>query len=386
MGAVDQLLARVRTELDLPPPESGQKIAVAMSGGVDSSTTAALLKYLGYSVVGVTLRLYSGSTIPQRARACCAGKDIYDAKDVAARMDFPHFVFDFEDRFRQDVIQPFMESYLRGETPIPCVLCNQTVKFRDLLARVRALGVGALVTGHYVRRLRLEDSLSPAMFRGVDPQKDQSYFLFQTTDAQLDFLRFPLGGLKKAETRALAGHLGVSVAQKPESQDICFVARGSYQDMLHTFYPDRLRPGPIKHIESGDCLGEHQGVGRYTVGQRRGIGINGGDPLYVISIDAAQNTLFVGPRQALEVKRVVLRDCNWIGGGGGENLSQGSQYLQARFRSSQKPENAYIIQKDSQVEVHFEKSQEGVSPGQACVLYTGEQILGGGWISRTFGK
>ena len=299
---------------------AGARVVVAMSGGVDSSVTAALVKEAGYEAVGITLQLYDHGAAVGRKGACCAGQDIHDARRVADRLGIPHYVLDYESRFRAAVMDDFADSYLKGETPIPCVRCNQRVKFRDLLETARELGAAALATGHYVRRV--DGAGGPELHRAADPARDQSYFLFATTRAQLDFLRFPLGGLPKAETRALAQRLDLPVAAKPDSQDICFVPNGSYARVVERLRPGALEPGEIVHVD-GRVLGRHEGIIHFTVGQRRGIGIadaqGGGEPLYVVRLDAARKRVVVGPKPALAIAGMSLREVNWLGApaGGG---------------------------------------------------------------------
>lgn len=369
--------------LGLPKPPHETRVVVAMSGGVDSSVTAALLREEGYDVVGITLQLYDHGLAVQRPGTCCAGQDIYDARQVADRIGIPHYVLDYESRFGQEVIEDFADTYLRGETPIPCVRCNQTVKFRDLLSTARDLGADALATGHYVRRAMGVDG--PELHRGADPGRDQSYFLFATTREQLDFLRFPLGGLPKSATRALAERFGLAVADKPDSQDICFVPAGSYADLVAKLRPGGVEPGDIVHLD-GRVLGRHDGIIHYTVGQRKGLGIggqkgDGGEPLYVIRLDAATRRVVVGPRDALGRRRVLVRGMNWIGPAlaDGQGLA-----VSVKLRSAQPAADAVIrLGPDRTAEVVLDQPHYGIAPGQACVVYAGDRMLGGGWITGT---
>jgi len=354
-----------------------RRIVVAMSGGVDSSATAAILQEEGWDVVGVTLQLYDHGKAVGRANSCCAGKDIHDARRVADTLGIDHYVIDYESNFRKDVIDPFADSYGRGETPIPCVLCNQTVKFRDLLQVARDLGAEAMATGHYVRR---EDGPVGAMLmKGVDPGRDQSYFLFNTTREQLEFLRFPLGGMSsKDETRAIARRRALPVAAKPDSQDICFVPDGDYAALVKKLRPDTVRPGDIVD-EEGNILGRHEGIVNYTVGQRKGLNIGGGPPLYVLRLDAAQARVIVGPKESLKQKRITLRDVNWLGDPG---WVEGE--ISVKIRSTRPPAPATLTLVDNgAAEVCLHGAEEGVSPGQACVFYDGDRVLGGGWIASS---
>lgn len=368
--------------LGFAKPPSETRVVVAMSGGVDSSVVAAQLAKEGYDVVGVTLQLYDHGAALAKKGACCAGRDIHDARRVAEEMDFPHYVLDYESRFKEAVIEEFADQYLAGATPIPCVRCNQTVKFRDLLATARDLDADCLATGHYIQR-KTSDA-GAELHRAADPERDQSYFLFATTQEQLDYLRFPLGHLKsKAETRAMAAEFGLPVADKPDSQDICFVPQGRYADVIEKLRPGSADPGDIVHID-GRVLGEHPGVIHYTIGQRRGLGIGGGDPLFVVKLDADSKQVIVGPREALTTRSVPVAEINWIGGEDFSNAPEGGWETLVKVRSTRPPVPARIHPTETGAVVELLTAELGVAPGQACVFYApdGERILGGGWIQR----
>ncbi|PHP29095.1 tRNA 2-thiouridine(34) synthase MnmA [Limimaricola cinnabarinus] len=366
--------------LGFAKPASETRVVVAMSGGVDSSVVAAQLKEEGYDVVGVTLQLYDHGAALAKKGACCAGRDIHDARRVAESMGFPHYVLDYENTFREAVIDEFADSYLAGATPVPCIRCNERVKFKDLLATAKDLDADCMATGHYIRR-----EMGPTraeLHSAADANRDQSYFLFSTTQEQLDYLRFPLGGLaSKDETRALAARYGLSVADKPDSQDICFVPNGNYAAVIEKLRPGAAEPGEIVHAD-GRVLGAHRGLIHYTVGQRRGLGIGGLDePLYVVKLDVDARRVVVGPKEMLATRRVPLREINWLGEGG--FADQAEREVLVRVRSTRPPAPAVIRPINAtKAEVELLSPEQGVSPGQACVFYEteGTRVLGGGWI------
>jgi tRNA-specific 2-thiouridylase len=365
--------------LGLPKPPADTRVVVAMSGGVDSSVVAAMLAEEGYDVVGVTLQLYDHGAALARKGACCAGRDIHDARRVAEAMGFPHYVLDYENTFREAVIEEFADAYLAGATPVPCIRCNERVKFKDLLATARDLNADCMATGHYIQR---KPGVVPELHRAVDPNRDQSYFLFSTTPEQLEFLRFPLGHLtSKAETRALAARYGLAVADKPDSQDICFVPNGNYAAVIEKLRPGAADPGEIVDRE-GRVLGRHNGVIHYTVGQRKGLGIGGlGEPLYVLRLDPATRRVIVGPKTALATRVIPVREVNWLGDAPFD--SRPEWHLEVKVRSTRPPRPAIVRPLSATTaEVELLDPEDGVSKGQACVFYEagGTRVLGGGWI------
>lgn len=357
------------------------RVVVAMSGGVDSSVVAALLHEQGYEVIGVTLQLYDHGQAIAKKGACCAGADIYDASQVAAGRGFPHYVLNYESKFRDSVVENFVDTYMQGATPIPCVRCNQTVKFRDLLAVARDLSADCMATGHYVQRVMGDQG--PELHRAVDPTKDQSYFLFATTPEQLDFLRFPLGGWTKEQTRAEAQRLNLITAAKPDSQDICFVPNGDYASVVKKIRPEAGRPGQIVHLD-GRILGTHEGIIHYTIGQRKGLGIGGGtnpenDPYYVVQLNAETAQVIVGPKSALARDIVTLTECSWLA-----PIPDAGLNVMVKLRSMTAPAPARVVKTDAgHATLTLDAPQYGISPGQAAACYIGDRMIGGGWIERT---
>ena len=368
--------------LGINKPKKKTKVVVAMSGGVDSSVVAGLMKEEGYDVTGITLKLYDDAKQSKEGRQCCAGQDILDAKRVSEQLNINHEILYYQKKFKQEVIDNFIESYSSGETPIPCVQCNQTVKFRDLFKYSKDLKADALITGHYIKRIQTNGKSS--MYRAKDFSRDQSYFLFSTTQEQLNFLRFPLGDIEKTETRNIAKKLNLNVAEKPDSQDICFVPNGDYSSVIKKFRPESFNPGKIIDIK-GKVIGQHDGIINYTIGQRRGIKIADKDPLYVIKIDNNNNTIVVGPKEALKINKIILRELNILG-----SKSELEKEIKIKVRSTGKLLRAKVKINTNKAEVNILDGESGISPGQACVFYlndeAGDKVLGGGWIDKTFNK
>ena len=379
------VLETISQDMDLP--EKKGRVVVAMSGGVDSSVVAAVLADIGYDVVGMTLQLYDHGMAMDKKKACCSGQDIYDAKRVAQQIGFPHYVLNYERRFKDQVIEDFAESYMAGETPVPCIKCNQTVKFTDLLHAARSLGADAMATGHYVQRKRLEGEKS-GLYRGKDTDRDQSYFLFATHQEQLDFLRFPLGALHKGEVRELARKYNLKIAEKRDSQDICFVPSGHYSDVIEKLKPEAVKSGEIVHMD-GRILGKHSGVFHYTVGQRRNLGIAMGEALYVLRLDAKKGQVIVGPKAALLRKSIMLREVNWLGEGHFDRALSGLS-VWVRIRSMHAPKKGqFSCSEGGEIKIILDEETGGVAPGQACVFYENAdsqaRVLGGGWICKESG-
>jgi tRNA-specific 2-thiouridylase len=366
-------------------PDARRRVVVAMSGGVDSSVAAAMMKAAGHDVIGITLQLYDHGSATGRKGSCCAGQDIHDARRIAEQIGIPHYVLDYEARFAEKVIGAFADSYVAGETPIPCVTCNNEIKFRDLLETARDLGAETLVTGHYVQRLESQDG--PRLARSIDPDRDQSYFLFGVTKEQLAMLRFPLGGLHKAEVRELARSFNLPIADKADSQDICFVPAGRYSDVIERLKPGALEAGNIVHID-GRVLGRHEGIINYTVGQRKGLKIPAAEPLFVVRLNAGTNEVIVGPRSALTTAGLVLRGVNWLGEKPLAEVASEGLAVYVRLRSSQAPRAATLFaSSDGRCEVILADGELGIATGQACVFYetpeAGAIVLGGGFIAKT---
>ncbi|MCO8017598.1 tRNA 2-thiouridine(34) synthase MnmA [Brevundimonas diminuta] len=378
---MDAAIESVRQAVGLP---QGARVVAAMSGGVDSTVVAALLHKAGYDVVGVTLQLYDHGEALKKKGACCAGQDIHDARLAADLIGIPHYVLDYENRFKDAVIDQFADSYLKGQTPVPCIRCNQTVKFRDLLDVARDLGAEAMATGHYVRRATHGNRSQ--MRKAVDHSRDQSYFLFATTQDQLDYLRFPLADLEKPQVRGVAASLGLRIASKPDSQDICFVPTGDYRTLIDRLRPQGREAGDIVHMD-GRVLGRHSGITDYTIGQRRGLNVAVGEPLFVTKLDPDNRRVIVGPREALLTARLTLEETNWLGDQATiEEAARDGAPVLARVRSTRQPSAAHLAWVDDAVQVVFDQGEEGVAPGQACVLYDpadDERVLGGGFIQST---
>ena len=366
--------------LGINKPKKETKVVVAMSGGVDSSVVAALMKQEGYDVTGITLKLYDDTKQSKEGRQCCAGQDIMDAKRVSEKININHEILYYQKKFRSEVIDSFIDSYAAGETPIPCVQCNQTVKFRDLFKYAKDLKADALVTGHYVSRIQKNGHAN--MYRAKDFNRDQSYFLFSTTQEQLDYLRFPLGEIEKYETRSLAKKLNLNVADKPDSQDICFVPNGDYSSVIKKFRPESFKKGKIIDL-LGNQIGEHDGIINYTIGQRKGIKISNENPLYVININADNNTIVVGEKKNLEIKKIQLRDLNILA-----SKKEFEKTIDIKVRSTGRLLKSKVNFKNNHAEVEILEKETGISPGQACVFYlkddVGDKVLGGGWIDKTF--
>jgi tRNA-specific 2-thiouridylase len=368
--------------LGINKPKKETRVVVAMSGGVDSSVVAALMKQEGYDVTGITLKLYNDSKQSKEGRQCCAGQDILDAKRVSESININHKILFYQKKFKSEVIDSFIDSYAAGETPIPCIQCNQTVKFRDLFKYAKELKADALITGHYVSRFQINGHAN--MYRAKDQKRDQSYFLFSTTQEQLDYLRFPLGEIDKSETRLIAEKLKLNVATKPDSQDICFVPNGDYASVIKKFRPESFKPGKIIDLQ-GKQIGEHNGIINYTIGQRKGIKIASNNPLYVVNIDADKNIIIVGSKDCLEVKQIKLRDLNILG-----SKKEFNEEINIKVRSTGRLLKAKVNLLENSADVEILDQETGISPGQACVFYSkdeiGDKVLGGGWIHKTFNK
>ncbi len=365
--------------IGLPKPPKDTKVVVAMSGGVDSSTVAGLMKKNGYNVVGITLKLYNDAKASSKSRQCCAGQDILDAKRVSNQLDIDHKILYYQKKFKEDVIDSFIDSYVSGETPIPCIQCNQTVKFRDLYSHAKDLKADALITGHYVKRI--ENNGNAEMYRAKDTNRDQSYFLFNTNQEQLNYLRFPLGTLEKKETRQIATELKLNVANKPDSQDICFVPNGDYASVIKKLRPKSFKNGNVIDT-SGNTIGVHDGIINFTIGQRKGIGIAKATPLYVVDIDAKKNEIIVGTKEDLSIKKIYLKNINILC-----SNEEFNESIFIKVRSTGRLIKAKVSLNTLSGEVNLEEFETGISPGQACVFYKknklGDRVLGGGWISNT---
>tara|TARA_Y100000590_G_scaffold131985_1_gene150810 strand:+ start:5668 stop:6816 length:1149 start_codon:yes stop_codon:yes gene_type:complete len=372
------ILLKKTNSLGFSKSTKDTKVVVAMSGGVDSSTVAGLMKKEGFNVIGITLKLYDDAKSSKKNRQCCAGQDILDAKRVSEKLNIDHKILYYQKKFKKDVIDSFIDSYIAGETPIPCVQCNQTVKFRDLYTYAKEIKADALVTGHYVNRIK--NNGSAEMYRALDLSRDQSYFLFNTTQEQLNFLRFPLGKLEKTETRKIASELKLNVADKPDSQDICFVPNGDYASVIKKYRPESFKKGNILNIK-GEIIGRHDGIINFTIGQRKGIRIANNEPLYVIDINAQKNQVIVGSRENLFVKKIYLKNLNLL-----SDLKKYDKNLFIKVRSTGKLIKANVNLNSSGAEVNLQEDEVGISPGQACVFYSknnfGDRVLGGGWISK----
>ena len=376
------MLEKKTNSLGFSKQPKDTKVVVAMSGGVDSSTVAGLMKNEGYNVIGRTLKLYDDAKPSKESRQCCAGQDILDAKRVSQKLNIEHKILYYQKNFKKEVIDSFIDSYVSGETPIPCVQCNQTVKFRDLYSYAKELKADALVTGHYVNRIQQNGQAE--MYRAADLQRDQSYFLFATTQEQLDFLRFPLGNLQKNQTRKIALKLNLNVADKPDSQDICFVPNGNYASVIKKYRPTSFKRGDILNTKE-EVIGTHEGIINYTIGQRKGIGIASKDPFYVVNIDALQNKIMVGSKEDLSIKRIYLRNLNLL-----KSFKKNSDNFFVKVRSTGGLIKAKIKLEDNRAEINLEENETGISPGQACVFYAksklGDKVLGGGWIMKAVNK
>ena len=374
------MIIKKKNSIGLLKPEKDTSVVVAMSGGVDSSTVAGLMKKEGYNVIGITLKLYDDTKITAKSRQCCSGQDIVDAKRVSNQLNIDHKILYYQKKFKEGVIDNFVDSYLKGETPIPCVQCNQTVKFRDLYNVAKDLNADALVTGHYVKSLH-NNGISE-MYRAVDHNRDQSYFLFNTTQEQLNYLRFPLGDLKKKETREIARELNLNVADKPDSQDICFVPNGDYASVIRKFKPESYKKGNIKDL-SGKVIGTHDGIINFTIGQRKGIKIANKEPLYIVKINSSNNEIIVGNKHDLEVDEIKLRNLNFLC----DDIESYNSNLFVKVRSTGELIKTKISFMDNVLKVKLDKKESGISPGQACVFYSknsvGDRVLGGGWIESS---